>query len=461
MALVLLASACGASTPPASGQARADEGATAPLVRRPSSAAGGSAPDDAAAPEAPAVTENAPSPPVGRALLEHPEALRRFFEALARLDDGTATSDVRITHFGDSHTAADVLTGTVRRDLVARFGDGGRGFVALGKPWKFYNQDGVRVGSHDFVPERGHLHHGKFVGDGLYGLDGVSVEASKKGARAFTDVSVPVSRIEVSYLEQPSGGSFELYVDGAPAARVSTRAHAKGSGFRVVDVAEGQHQIEARAEGDGDVRLFGVALDRATNGLTLDALGINGARVTTVLAWDEGHFKEQLAHRNPDLVVLAYGTNESGDATPAATYERQVVDLLGRVARGAPRAACLLLGPPDRAIRSPQGWVTSPKLLEIIESQKRVASAAGCAFYDQMQAMGGVGAMAAWAAESPPRAARDRVHLTRDGYERVGEVFAADLLRAYDAWRAETGKPKLPPRPASPPPAPPAVALGR
>ena len=182
-------------------------------------------------------------------------------------------------------------------------------------------------------------------------------------------------------------------------------------------------------------RVFGVSLDRAEPGIVFDALGINGARATTCLTWDEQHWAEQLRHRDPHLVVLAYGTNESGDETSQQTYERHLVDLLGRVARAVPTASCLLLGPPDRAIESDGAWITSSKILEIIASQRRVAEAAGCAFYDQLAAMGGAGTMAAWAAEEPPRAQKDRVHLTREGYAQVGGAFASDMLRAYALFR--------------------------
>ena len=50
-------------------------------------------------------------------------------------------------------------------------------------------------------------------------------------------------------------------------------------------------------------------------------------------------------------------------------------------------------------------------------------------------------AMAAWALEDPPRAQKDRVHLTRDGYAQLGSSFASDLMRAYSGWRREQGLP--------------------
>ena len=146
----------------------------------------------------------------------------------------------------------------------------------------------------------------------------------------------------------------------------------------------------------------------------------------------------------PDLVVLAYGTNEAVEPhLEDAAYERGLVDLLGRVSRAAPGAACMLLGPPDLArwTKGTRGYHTWPRVLEIEAIQRRVASAAGCAFYSQIDAMGGPGSIASWAEEPEPRAQGDRMHLTRTGYAQVGGALATDLLRAYDEWRAEMGLP--------------------
>jgi|CZKU01.1.fsa_nt_gi lysophospholipase L1-like esterase len=145
---------------------------------------------------------------------------------------------------------------------------------------------------------------------------------------------------------------------------------------------------------------------------------------------------EQVAHRSPRLVIFAYGTNEAVEPRLTdAAYERSSKELLGRVARAAP---CLLLGPPDLARKNEVTgeWTTVPRLLEIVAMQRRIAAEAGCAFYDQLAAMGGAGSVAVWAAEPEPRARKDRVHLTARGYAQIATSFAADLLHAYDQWRA-------------------------
>jgi lysophospholipase L1-like esterase len=406
------------------------------------------------------IADAAPPPPsVTTAIgpLDNAGALKHWFERLAMLDDGGSNQDVRVVQFGDSHTAADLESGTVRRSLQARFGDGGRGFVELGRPWKTYIQDGLKLPgmNKDWAPERGKLDHGKFVGDGCYGIGGVCLVTNKKGARAWADIVAPSSSVELAYLEQPQGGTLELFVDNTSALKVSTKGKANASAFKAVTVPEGPHHLEVQALGDGDVRLFGVSLDRGQIGLVWNALGINGARASTVLQWSESHMQEQLQHQAPDLVVLAYGTNESADDGSLETFERQLVDVLGRVARAVPSASCLLLGPPDRAVETSTGWMTSPKLEQVVEVERAVAHAAGCAFYDQYQAMGGNGSIAAWADETPPRAQKDHVHLTRDGYAFVGQAFADDLVRSYAAWRADKGmSPARTPAPRTPSTAP-------
>lgn len=432
--LLFAQAACG-DTVPSRARSASGEGTTAsaPRVTRPGEA---SATQETRAPVVAAAAHLDESSGVVGAL-ENAVALKRLFEALAKIDAGEAHDDATILQFGDSHTAADFETGPLRRALQARFGNGGRGFVAIGNPWKHYVQEGLRNGATaDWQGERGKPTKRGFLGDGMYGLDGFALHASHGGARAWGDYTAKATRLELAYLAQPRGGSFDVLIDGTRAAHVASRAAAPQSAWRAFDVSDGPHRVDVVANGDGNVRLFGTILDHARVGVTLDALGINGARITNALAWDESHMAEQIRHRDPDLVVLAYGTNESGDTdVPIETYERQLVDLLGRVARAAPSSSCLLLGPPDRAMHVPGGWATVPRLLEIIATQRRVAHAAGCAFFDQLQAMGGPGTIAQWAEEPQPRAARDRVHLSREGYAQLAGAIASELIRSYEDWR--------------------------
>jgi hypothetical protein len=98
-------------------------------------------------------------------------------------------------------------------------------------------------------------------------------------------------------------------------------------------------------------------------------------------------------------------------------------------------------------------WTTVPRLLDIVAMERRVAAAAGCAYYSQLDAMGGPGSMAGWALEAPPRAMLDRTHLSRQGYAELGDALASDLVRAYETYRGSAspkGLERSPPAPAAP-----------
>lgn len=361
--------------------------------------------------------------------LERPAALIGLFDALAKLEAKTTTEDVIITQFGDSHTAADWQTGPMRRLLELRFGDGGRGFVPIGRPWKAWSQDDILTGiTGEWTTLMNHPTVRRPTGDGVFGVSGIAMASRQPGARAWLDVLEGTSRAELAYLEQPGGGSFDLVVDST-VTRITTRAEQRRSAFRPLLLGDlHRHHLEVRPLGDGEVRIFGVALDRVEPGLVYDAFGINGARIAT-MSWNEAAWIEDLRHRAPALVILAYGTNDAVDLeTSLDAFEAGLTETLARVRRALPGASCLVLGPPDRG--------NAPRLVETVARERRAAETSKRAFYDQLAAMGGPGSMLRWAKEAYPRGQPDHVHLTRTGYTELGRMFVEDLLKAYDLWRA-------------------------
>jgi lysophospholipase L1-like esterase len=65
----------------------------------------------------------------------------------------------------------------------------------------------------------------------------------------------------------------------------------------------------------------------------------------------------------------------------------------------------------------------------LVAAQRRAALESGAAFWSAYDAMGGAGAMEAWVQSN--LGYRDRVHLTKDGYQRLGTMFYEDLTAAY------------------------------
>jgi lysophospholipase L1-like esterase len=180
----------------------------------------------------------------------------------------------------------------------------------------------------------------------------------------------------------------------------------------------------------GAPRLFGVVVERhEPAGVVLDTSGIDGARLETPLAWNEAAFVAEVARRAPELFVVAYGTNESFDATRVSKYGPQLAEVVGRLRRGAPAASCLVLGPTD----APLGEGSVPRVAEVAGELRRAASGLGCSFVSLQQLMGGEGSFARGMRAKERLCQPDKLHLTPKGYQELGQALAKLLLDAYSA----------------------------
>ena len=81
--------------------------------------------------------------------------------------------------------------------------------------------------------------------------------------------------------------------------------------------------------------------------------------------------------------------------------------------------------PPEIEASANQCRFRPPKPLESVNAlQKQIALEEGCAYYDTIQAMGGIGSITYWACMPTPLASLDLVHLTPQGYEILGTHLA-------------------------------------
>ncbi len=363
--------------------------------------------------------------PSGTALAAFHTALRR-----AALGEGQA----RIVVYGASHVAGDFATGTLRRTLQAEFGDAGHGFILPAQPWPHYRHLDITVESNHRLWSADRVRIG-VTEPGRYGLAGVAMTTSS--SRAFGRISTGprhASRFELFFLRQPGGGTLEVRIDQQVVRRVRTRGDEIAADYELFTVPDGPHTFELHARGDGPITIYGVSVEREVPGVILDTLGINGARAASHLMWDEPLWREHLRRRNPDLVVLAYGTNESGDdEQPIEVYERDLRQVVTRIRTAAPHSSCLLIGPSDRPIVNRDGtFLERPRTALVIDSQRRVSAEMGCAFFDLVGFGGGAMHMVQWAAFDPAWAQRDHVHYTIRGYQRLGEVLHTSLLAGYE-----------------------------
>ncbi|MGH9720827.1 MAG: SGNH/GDSL hydrolase family protein [Bryobacteraceae bacterium] len=359
--------------------------------------------------------------------IENAAALVPFFEQLYRSQKDPAGALLRILHFGDSHTASDDLTGAVRSLLQGQFGDGGGGYSLAGRPFRSYRRLDLKSAA-----TKGWLSEGllKRDTDGLYGLGGVGIWTRQP--RESISLKAECRYLEIFYLTQPGGGPVEFYDNGSLIETIATEGEFAPGYYRYESPNSGSHVFELKTVARAPVRLFGWVTEM-DHGITYESMGINGAQASIIFRWDEGLLASQLQRRNPALIVLAYGTNEASNPDwTLQSYEEMFGSLLRRLRRAIPTASILVVGPPDRYLRSKGRWAPFERIDRIVTAQRQAAVENRCAFYDLREKMGGAGAMRQWVLAG--LAQYDHVHFTSSGYRRLGYVLFQDLVYNYQKY---------------------------
>ena len=195
----------------------------------------------------------------------------------AKSAQGKPGGVVTVLHYGDSPTTADLITGDVRAQLQRRFGDAGRGYTLIAKPWAWYGHRGVEIGDHGWKMRTG-------VGlmrEGIYGLGGAAFEGQPGAWSKFRLTESEQTAVDVEYLAKPGGGAFAVEADGQRIVEQTTGAETQATASVRVELPPGTKIVSIRPT-SGSVTLFGADFRRGSSGLLYDSLGLNGATVTVL-----------------------------------------------------------------------------------------------------------------------------------------------------------------------------------
>jgi lysophospholipase L1-like esterase len=361
-------------------------------------------------------------------------AMDGYYAALAASQKNKATT--RVSWYGDSVSATDLIPGRVRDRLQAAYGDGGPGFVHAAQPHRFMDSHAfTRTNTGHWMTWSSSLVQ---IPDNLYGFGGSTAEAIGPGNKVRVKVKTPsgkLSRIDVYYLAQPRGGSAEILVDGAAVATFDTAADAKKAQFQTAAVADGEHVVEVQVV-SGRVRLFGLAVER-DQGLVVDNVALVSASAKTMLNNLPEHWTSQLAHRDPDLVVVMLGSNESiwlsAGRRAMNDYQALFGRMLAPIRAARPGASCLVVAPLDQA-EDKDGTLVSRALIPVmVEAQRQAAREHGCAFWDAFSWMGGRGAAVRW--NHRGLLGSDFHHLSPKGSTMLADGLVGALEAGYLAYK--------------------------
>jgi lysophospholipase L1-like esterase len=389
---------------------------------------------------------------------------------------GGAGRGTTILQIGDGHTSADFFTGALRKALQARYGDGGPGYVTAGHP-----RAGIRSATLNITSSSGWTYKALQRSDNSseFWLSGFNAVAVTEGQTMSFSATRPITfdMIEIEVVRRPGGGAIDIRLDGAVESAFDLDAPEvdpvvirlmpnRGATDRVKQISI----VTTRA---GTVNVASVAIYNRRSGVTYNSVGYPDATVGIVNKFDEKLFASELRRIDPQIVVLAFGSNEGlNEKLDLDRYSNNYERAVQKIKTALPSASIVVVAPPDSnelptncrdktmpgqcqgtATARPASlpgisdaaraqdpgecvWRTPPKLNRVRDIQRDIAQREGLVYWDWASIMPQECGADRWASQSPPLIAKDRLHFTRSGYELSAEQFAKALIPVIERVRA-------------------------
>ncbi|MDQ8937090.1 SGNH/GDSL hydrolase family protein [Acinetobacter rudis] len=332
------------------------------------------------------------------------------------------TKKIHIVQLGDSHTAADEMTNNMRLQLQSTLGNGGMGW---GMPMYFTGHRLVRYGydNSGWQPVSSRTRS-----DENYSLGGLL--AIPQSTAASLTIKAKQSEVSQRYtvsIRQQAGDS-PLIGQDAQGRPISIEAPIKNGTWQFVQfVAQPPFTIQSQQAKQTALGGWWGENERG-QGAVVSALGINGAQLSYWNRWNTQAWQKELAAVSPNLLILAYGTNEAYNNNLDVAQTRQIlIEKIQAIRSASPKTAVMIVSAPE-SLKNINGscGVRPIKLDEVQQMQREVAQQYKTLYWDWQAAMGGNCSMKTWINRGDAR--RDGVHFSASGYQKLGNMLAADIL---------------------------------
>ena len=177
-----------------------------------------------------------------------------------------------------------------------------------------------------------------------------------------------------------------------------------------------------------EFELNGVILENDKSGILYHNIGVNGAKLSDYNKYPM--FFEQLKALQPDLIVVSLGTNESFDHMISQDYMQQLDIFIQSIKAQNPDTEILVATPPPSLFKRKY-----PNTFCADYAQKTIDKAEELNYavwdlYSQFGGLYGVGRNA-----QRGLIGRDKVHYTKAGYEKQGDLLADAILNAFHNYK--------------------------
>ena len=359
-----------------------------------------------------AQTDSTPAVSSAGLLQNYGNSKPQWVKKLRSISGAKDNRKFRIVQIGDSHTAGDYFTDQLRQRLQSRWGNGGIGWIypsavkGQRQALPRYNSNGWATltsrGSQADFPLGGVIAQSTTGGD-------LTINSTAQGSEGTQDVALFI---------KPAASHQTLSINGQ-------HIPIENAGWQVLYT---QATLPLSISNDAMPWTVGlVNIENQRAGVTLSAMGINGAQMSQWSKWRQNWLGD-LAQTQADLVILAYGTNEAfNEKLDVQQTEQTWRGYIQQIKQALPNAGILVIGAPESLKTKAGDCGTRPAYLDAVQSmQMRVAQQEQTLYWSWQDAMGGACSMKAWSEQG--LAAKDGVHFSKLGYQQAADVLANDLI---------------------------------
>ena len=374
---------------------------------------------------------NKSTPPINYPLnrIYNGAGLKDFFTKLKDLKN-KKRGVVNIVHIGDSHIQADFLSGLVRRNLQAFFGNAGRGLIF---PYQLARSNApTDISSWSNVAwQFNRVAHPKILinsGVSGYVIQTTSISANMDISLRTdeNDSSLYFKRLQF-FIDSNKTTSWALHAENDRASYfINNNDSTVTPAYHQVLLDNLAHRFTLTALPTNALKSFyGVSLQNDDAGVLYHAIGVNGAR------YDQYNiaslFWQQLASLQADLYIISLGTNEAQAAIfNESDFRQQLSQMVAHIKNINPAAAILITTAAD----SFKGKKANSVLKQLNTSLTYYCNENRLPLWDLYRVTNGYGSCYNWFSKKLMN--KDRIHFTADGYRLQGQLLYNALAKEYN-----------------------------
>ena len=369
--------------------------------------------------------------------------LERLFGQLDTLqrtpcDSSAVAQVVNIVHLGDSHVQAGFIATTVRKTLQSRFGNAGLGVIAPLRLAGTNQPADYTITSPNAWTSS--LCIAQSPADQV-GITGMALHTSS--TTLSFEINAQDSFSQVTVFQHPHSPLL-VTVDS-----LTTGMCCPSEDERIAQIALIAPVRHLTLWGDCTVDslynygcYYGFSLENGRSGILYHNIGINGNSFAATVR--NPQIAEQTGLVRPQLIIVSLGTNDAmGSSVNRSLLEEQISRLIDQIRSAAPHATIILTTPMEsyRRVRVRRHIYhrLNTNVATVRECIARQATKQQCLLWDFYTIAGGEEAMRRW--NDANLAASDRVHLTCEGYQCMGQLLSDALLKAFDQYCAAKQSP--------------------